>query len=300
MNYLNNIKKYIKSKFNKKDFIIIFILILFTNWIAQILIIPSGSMKNTLLVGDVVIGTKFNYGISFPKIPFSNISILPNYTKNDHLIDFNGPNRNEIVIFRYPNNPKILFVKRCFAKEGDEILFNKRDFYLKVNQHTKKFINNTFDENKELISNLVYINNEEWIKNPYSHIRKGINQEDSDLISKIKDNNKIKNIFDFMKIIYNEQHNQNIELLKSRKDNVSNKLIVDMDLIKINNKEYFYKKLNKDEYYMIGDNRENSNDSRFWGVVNYKHIIGRPLLVLFSINSGGLKKDRVFKFLLNE
>jgi signal peptidase I len=44
----------------------------------------------------------------------------------------------------------------------------------------------------------------------------------------------------------------------------------------------FYKKVEKDHYYMMGDNRDNSSDSRFWGSVPYKLVIGQPWFIYFS------------------
>jgi len=43
-----------------------------------------------------------------------------------------------------------------------------------------------------------------------------------------------------------------------------------------------YKKVEDDKFYMMGDNRDNSNDSRFWGSVEYRHIIGKPWVIYFS------------------
>jgi signal peptidase I len=44
----------------------------------------------------------------------------------------------------------------------------------------------------------------------------------------------------------------------------------------------FYRKVPKEEYYMMGDNRDNSADSRFWGTVPYKNVIGQPWFIYFS------------------
>ena len=59
-----------------------------------------------------------------------------------------------------------------------------------------------------------------------------------------------------------------------------------------------YKKVEKDNYYMIGDNRDNSNDSRFWGSVPYRLVIGQPWLIYFSWDSETKKVrwDRVGTF----
>ena len=87
-------------------FIIVFIVIFF---IAQAFVIPSGSMKNTLLVGDFLFAKKFVYGIPTPHIPWLEIPVLPDFNNNGHLIEGNRPKRGEIVIFR-----SLFFLKFCF------------------------------------------------------------------------------------------------------------------------------------------------------------------------------------------
>jgi signal peptidase I len=58
----------------------------------------------------------------------------------------------------------------------------------------------------------------------------------------------------------------------------------------------FYYKVPKDNYFMMGDNRDNSNDSRFWGPVPYRYIVGQPWMIYFSWDENfEIRWDRVFK-----
>jgi signal peptidase I len=85
-------------------------------FVVQAFKIPSGSMKSTLLVGDHILVTKFTYGI---KIPFMDTEIF----------DFGGPQRKDIVVFRYPVDPDKDFIKRVIGLPGDTIrIQNKRVF----------------------------------------------------------------------------------------------------------------------------------------------------------------------------
>ena len=93
--------------------IIIVLIVIFV--FIQAFVIPSGSMKNTLLVGDFLFVKKFSYGIPTPHLPWLEIPVLPDFDKDGHIISAEGPQRGDIVVFRYPKNPKIHFVKRCVA-----------------------------------------------------------------------------------------------------------------------------------------------------------------------------------------
>ena len=88
-------------------------------FVAQAFVIPSGSMKHSLLPGDFLFVKKFSYGIPTPHIPWIEKAVLPDFKGNGHLIDGERPKRGDIVVFREPQNPKIHFVKRNFAVGGD-------------------------------------------------------------------------------------------------------------------------------------------------------------------------------------
>ncbi len=77
-------------------------------FVVQAFKIPSGSMKQTLLVGDHILVNKFIYGV---KIPYLNTVILP----------VTVPARDDIVVFKYPVDPKKDFIKRVIGVEGDVI-----------------------------------------------------------------------------------------------------------------------------------------------------------------------------------
>jgi len=236
----------------------IIIVLFFVFFIAQSFVIPSGSMKRTLLIGDFLFAKKFSYGIATPEIPIIGVKVLPDFNGNGHLIEGSRPKREDIVIFYVPTNKKDHFVKRCVAVGGDEILyynkhllihFNEGDEYIKKNYPAKKIVK-AWDKL--------------WVDNPYIDKYPGIQ--------------------------YNPEYNANSFLLMLyRQNEVDMKpvYVTDLDAPVLGQGSTpinaFYKKISKDHYYMIGDNRDNSDDSRFWGEVPYSLIIGKPWFTYFSL-----------------
>src|SRR5574344_1849009 len=111
-------------------------------FIAQAFVIPSGSMKNTLLIGDMLFVKKFSYGVPTPTIPWLELKVLPDFNNNGHLIEGERPKRGDIVVFRYPHNPDIHYVKRAVATSGDTIFLKNKILYL----HPKE--GKEFEKNK--------------------------------------------------------------------------------------------------------------------------------------------------------
>ena len=119
--------------------IVIVLTIIF--FIAQAFVIPSGSMKNTLLIGDMLFVKKFSYGIPTPTIPWIELKVLPDFNGNGHLIEGDKPQRGDIVVFRYPKNEAIHYVKRCVATGGDIVALKDKHLLLhpkEGNEYIKK------------------------------------------------------------------------------------------------------------------------------------------------------------------
>jgi signal peptidase I len=240
----------------------IIIVLIFIFFVAQSFVIPSGSMKRTLLIGDFLFAKKFSYGISIPEIPIVGIKILPDFNGNGHLIEGPRPKREDIVIFYVPTNKKDHFVKRCVAVGGDEIIyynkhllihFHEGDEYIKKNYPKKKIV--------KAMGKL-------WVDNPYKDKYPGI-QYNPEYNSNSFEQLYLRAIYNpntiDMKPIYVEDLNAPIQNQTTTPINA------------------FYKKVSPDHFYMIGDNRDNSDDSRFWGEVPYSLIIGKPWFTYFSL-----------------
>jgi signal peptidase I len=86
-------------------------------FVVQAFKIPSGSMKNTLLIGDHILVSKFIYGI---KNPFSGATWLP----------IKQPQRKDIIVFKYPVNPSQDYIKRVIGLPGDRIEVKNKKVYV--------------------------------------------------------------------------------------------------------------------------------------------------------------------------
>jgi len=214
-------------------------------FVAQAFVIPSGSMKNSLLIGDMLFVKKFAYGIPTPTIPWIEFKVLPDFNGNGHLIEGDKPKRGDIVVFRYPKNEAIHYVKRNVAVGGDIVALKDKHLLLHPNEGNE-YVKKNYKENE-----YVSFANKLWIVDPYKKDHPGIHQDPS----VVKNGLAPYQLFDMMPI-----------------------------------------QIPEGEFFMMGDNRDHSNDSRFWGTVPYKYIVGTPWFIYFSWDENKeIRWDRVFR-----
>jgi len=104
-------------EYARSFFPIFLIVLLLRAFLVEPFRIPSGSMMPTLLVGDFILVNKFTYGIRTP------------VTKTK-LIDLNEPDRGDIVVFRWPVNPRLDYIKRVVGLPGDRIRYQKKTLFI--------------------------------------------------------------------------------------------------------------------------------------------------------------------------
>lgn len=182
--------------------------------------IPSGSMIPTLNIGDFIVVNKFSYGF---KLPFSDMFTDPVY-----LTSFEPPKRFDVIVFKYPENPSLNYIKRVIGIPGDEI---------------------------ELINKKVFINGKEV----------NAQSEQSEATQKFA-----KEFSGYSVNYYRVKENQNDFFIQesnqqTRKDTIGKFTVP------------------KDSYFVMGDNRDFSADSRYWGFVPQQNIKGKALFVWMSL-----------------
>jgi len=199
--------------YQAKSFLPILLIVLFLrSFLAEPFRIPSGSMLPTLLIGDYILVNKYEYGIRLP------------ITKSK-LIEVSEPKRGDVVVFRYPGNEKINFIKRVIGIPGDTIRY----------------------ENKDL-----YVNNVKY--------------------KKIK-SNEHKYLDDFLR--------EEIEMFTESNNNKFYNILND-NMTPINDEIFI---VPEEKYFVMGDNRDHSSDSRYWGFVPNENLVGKAFLVWMSFNT---------------
>lgn len=232
-------------------------------------IVPTPSMENTILTGDRLFINKFIFGAATPRnIPFTNIEIP--YIK---LPAVREPVRNEIIVFRFPGEQNQLvddaveyWVKRCVALPGDTLeIRNKVTF---VNGKQSPIPANINYMNREIRkkgfkNNQVFPIGMNWNEDNYGPL---IIPKKGDVV---------------------ELNIKNIELWRTLINREIGKVAVKVngDRVEIDGNDIHKYTVKEDYYFMVGDNRDNSLDSRFWGFVPRENIVGTPIIIFWSWNS---------------
>lgn len=229
--------------------------------------IPTGSMEKTLLVGDFLLVNKFIYGATTPRsIPFTDTRI-PYFS----IPSLREPHRGDVVVFDFPgyrDEPQskevVNYIKRLVGEPGDTILIRNRVLYVNhqfVQNAPDALIDQTSIHDTNMVDPRIFPRGSRWNEDNYGPI---VVPKKGDVI-KINDDN-----FDMWRtFIIREGHNCRIAS--------DGKVFVD----ELPVSEYL---IEKNYFFMMGDHRTNSLDSRFWGFMPRENIVGEAMMIYWSWN----------------
>ena len=189
--------------------ITVLLLLFLTTTLVQAYVIPTGSMEDTLLIGDHLLVDKLAFA---PAGPVSK-----------YLLPYTDVKRGDIIVFRYPVDITQTFVKRCIGVPGDRI---------------------------RVINKQVYLNGVR-LDEPYTYHK-------SDYIDSYRDN---------------FPGEPNVSVDRRASDMLLNH-VINGDVV-----------VPPNSYFAMGDNRDSSLDSRYWGFVPRENIIGKPLVIYWSYDA---------------
>jgi signal peptidase I len=192
--------------------------------------IPSGSMIPTLLVGDLILVNKYHYGIRLPVI-------------NKKIVANNDPQRGDVMVFRYPVDPRVDYIKRVVGVPGDEVAYLNKRLTLNGQPVPTEALPDFYDE-----ESLRYA--QQWSEK--------LGQVEHRILTNPERPAFVSGTYDF-----------------PFKDNC--RYSADGVVCKVPEGHYF----------MMGDNRDNSTDSRFWGFVPDEHIVGKAFMVWMNFGNLG-------------
>ena len=277
-------------------------------------IVPTGSMENTIMTGDFLIGSRFVYGMRTPDwigIPYTDIGFFIPYIK---FPEFKIPKRGDVLIFKYPRDKFVKYVKRCVAGPGDTLLVSQKKLFINGNEvpmwDNGKYL--TAPMKKEFRQPDIFLSSETNINRdnigpiyvPKSGDVFPIDGETNwrfllpiilmEGHTATLDNNEVKYEFTLQdphelfrrkgkKSVYDDYF-QKGELLtpwsKAIKDEHFQFLLIDRKPLS----EWTEYTLTQNYYWAMGDNRDDSLDSRYWGYIPENNILGEALFTYFSLN----------------
>ncbi|MFZ6691908.1 signal peptidase I [Undibacterium sp. SXout20W] len=198
--------------------------------------IPSSSMLPTLFVGDLILVNKFSYGIRLPIL-------------NKKVIDISNPQRGDVMVFKYPEDPSVDYIKRVVGVPGDKVVYRNKRLLINGNELSYQALPDFLDEER-----LSYF--KQYAENLTGVTHRILND-------------------DRASAFVHDPHNF------PKRENCTY------------NSEGFSCVVPEGEYFMMGDNRDNSLDSRYWGFVPDQNIVGKAFFIW--MNLGNIKRIGSFQ-----
>lgn len=227
-------------EYSKSFFPVILIVFVLRSFLVEPFKIPSGSMIPTLMVGDFILVNKYTYGIRLPIV-------------NEKIIDINDPERGDVVVFRFPQDPTVDYIKRIVALPGDTVTYN----------------------NKHLIINGEVVATTK--EGQFSYVESGLNYVTADLFK--------EKLGDHVHSIILQSDTPTYDRFQVADFPHRDQCTFQENL--------FTCTVPQGYYFAMGDNRDRSNDSRYWGFVPDKNIVGKAFLIWWNFDDFGRIGERI-------
>ena len=222
-------------EYSKSFFPVILIVFMLRSFLVEPFKIPSSSMRPTLIVGDFIVVNKFSYGIRIPII-------------GKKIIEIGAPERGDVMVFHYPEDPSTDFIKRVVGLPGDTVEYRGKQLYINgiLQEQTRDGDYNYVE------AALNFVHTERYVEN-LSGRAHGM------LINPDVPGVHLGAVAEFR---FREYCTYNSDRLTCT--------------------------VPSGHYFMLGDNRDNSRDSRYWGFVPDRLIVGKAFMIW--MNFGDLKR----------
>lgn len=211
-----------------RSFFPIFLVVLILRaFIVEPFRIPSASMMPTLLIGDFILVNKYDYGIRLPVF-------------NTKVIQYKEPKRGDIIVFRYPEDPSVPYIKRVIGVPGDHVVYRDKKLYINGEPMKQETLGTYYTQGTGLNS---------WLQEDLGRVEHEI------LVNP-----------------YRNLHNDEEEII-----------------------------VPPGNYFVMGDNRDNSRDSRYWGFVPEENLVGKAFFIwmnwrfdkIWKLSSWSVKFNRI-------
>jgi signal peptidase I len=218
-------------EYPKSFFPVILVVFLLRSFLVEPFKIPSGSMLPTLVVGDFILVNKFTYGI---RLPILNVKV----------VNINEPKRGEVMVFRYPENPSLDYIKRVIGVPGDKVTYrNKR---LSINGEDVKV--QPDGQYSYIETGLSFVVAQKFLEHLDGHTHAILTMPEIPVV-RLAD---VRRFPFHSNCAYNETG--------------------------------FSCTVPPGNYFMMGDNRDSSSDSRYWGFVPEENIIGKAFMIWWNFD----------------
>ena len=200
--------------------------------------IPSGSMMPTLLEGDFILVEKYTYGLRDP-------------ITRTKFYEVDEPKRGDILVFKYPPDTRLDYIKRVVGLPGDRIFYRQKQITVVPACPTSK------DCSKPFLVDLEPVENSEYAQNlvPLNRFTEQLGETPHDILQHP---------------IYSASPAQ----FYRQPGTALDEWVVP-----------------EGAYFVLGDNRDNSRDSRFWGFVKEEHLVGKAVAIWMSFDFGRTEAD---------